>query len=190
MTTFYRKERREIFNSRFSAPSQLLNAWTLKSHTVFEAKRKSKVVTVQSKMITCNVQGANIRLLGLSKPITILEQNIADLLKSKSNDIECLVVRQICKDHATSSRSSILISGCVENNFAASKTYPGHKLCVELKTRKPFGNPFGSGLEKECFLVGTLNDTDCSLIKYFGNTKEELNELVNFFGSKILPKKL
>jgi len=78
----------------------------------------------------------------------------------------------------------------LENNFAASKIYLGHKLCVELKTRKPFGNPFVSGLEKECFLVGTLNDTDCSLIKYFGNTNEELNELVNFFGSKILPKKL
>lgn len=185
MTTFYRKERPEIFNSRFSAPSQLLNAWTLKSHIIFEAKQKSKVVTVQSKMITCTVQGTNIQLSGLSKPITIPENDIADLVKSKSNDIECLVVKQICKDHATSSRSSILISGCVENNFAASKTYPGHKLCVELKNRKPFGNPFASGLEKEYFLVGTLSDTDCSLIKYFGNTNEELNELVNFFGSRI-----
>jgi len=64
MTTFYRKERPDIFNSRFSAPSRLLNAWTLKSHTVFEAKKKSKIVTVQKKSITCDVQGANI-LLGL-----------------------------------------------------------------------------------------------------------------------------
>lgn len=185
MIAFYRKERPEIFNSRFSAPTQALNAWTLKSHKIFEAKQKTKIVTVQSKRITCTVQGTNILLQGLPKTITVTENSIADLLKSKSNDIENLVIRQICKDHATSSRSSILISGCVENNFAASRSYPGHKLCTELKTRKPFANPYASGLEKEYFLIGTLNDTDCSLIKYFGKTNEELNQLVNFFGSKI-----
>jgi len=185
MTTFYRKERTDIFNRRFSVPSRLSNAWTLKSRTVFEAKQKIKAVTVLKKKITCYVQGANILLQGLSRPITILEQDIADLLKlTKPNDIVCQVLKQICKDHTNSSSSSILISGCVKNNFAKSKDYPGHKLCVEVKTRKPFFNPFGSGEENEYFLVGTLNDTDCSLITYFGKTNEELICRVNFFGSQ------
>jgi len=49
MTTFYRKERTDIFNRRFSVPSRLSNAWTLKSRTVFEAKQKIKAVTVLKK---------------------------------------------------------------------------------------------------------------------------------------------
>jgi hypothetical protein len=185
MISFYRKERPEIFNQRFSAPSQVLNAWALRSDKIFEAKKTVKVVTIQAKKITCTVQGTNIILSGLSKIITIPERDIANLLQSKSDDVKCLVLKQICKDHATSSRSSILLSGCVSDNFSASKTYPGHKLCVELKARKPFCNPFASGLEKEYFLIGTLKGTDCNQIKYFGNTNEKLNELVNFFGSKI-----
>jgi len=52
MTTFYRKERTDIFNRRFSVPSRLSNAWTLKSRTVFEAKQKIKAVTVLKKKIT------------------------------------------------------------------------------------------------------------------------------------------
>jgi len=51
MTTFYRKERTDIFNRRFSVPSRLSNAWTLKSRTVFEAKQKIKAVTVLKKKL-------------------------------------------------------------------------------------------------------------------------------------------
>ena len=185
MSLFYRKESPAIFAQRFSKPAPPSNAWSLKSNLVFDSKQKAKIVTVKSKRISCSVMGSAIQLSGFGKPKIIFEKDIAAFLAEKSDDVVYLALKQICKDHATSSRSSILISGCVEDNFSASTTYPGHKLCVKLKTRTPFANPFVSGLEKENFLVGSLSDTECDLIKYFGETKEELNEVVNFFGSGI-----
>ena len=191
MTSFYRKERPAIFNSRFQAPAPPTYAWSLKSHLIFKAKKSNKVVTVvlsgKSIKVTCEVVGTDISLKvqGSSSTIKIAESEIAGLLQSKDGNIRTLALGQLCKDHANSSTSSIFISGCIVNNFARSSAYGGHKLCLELKARRPFANPFVSGLEKEYLLVGEVNDTDCKLIKYFGETKENLNEIVNFYGSLI-----
>lgn len=189
---FFRKERPNIFAERFSAPTPPANAWTLKSNTIFKAKSNLKSFNVTFKQkpvkVTCHVVGTNLQLSipGTAKPIIIAEDAIATILESKKvDDLLYLAMKKICQDHATSSMSSPLISGCTVDNFDASKTYPGHKLCLELKNRKPFANPFVSGLEKECFLVGKVDDLDCKLIKYFGKTDEDFNEIVNFFGSKI-----
>lgn len=89
------------------------------------------------------------------------------------------------KVHANSSSYSLLVSGCTVNNFVASSAYPGHKLHLTLRARVPVPNPFASGNEREVFLVGQVLDTDCSLIKYYGQTAENKNEIVNFFGSAI-----
>lgn len=185
MNPFYRKERPEIFNSRFNRPAPPTNAWSLKSHTIFKAKQTRKIVTIQGRRITCTVSGTSIQLTGLPQPATIQEHEFEQLLRPTNTTIKAQVAKQICKDHATSSRSSILISGCVVDNFALSTNFVGHKLCLELRTRQPFANPYSSGREKEYFLVGTVSDTDCRLIKYFGATQERLNVLVNAFGSRI-----
>ena len=199
MNTFFRKERPEIFLERFSEPTLPTNAWSLKSHTIFKAKSAQKKFTVNLKgkyiQINCVVEGTNLKLTyidGSQKTALIQEKEIGALLKIKkeSDDIKSLAVKNLCQTHATSSKSSPLISGCVENNFKASKGYEGYKLCLELKIREPFANPFVSGNEKEYFLVGKVEDLDCKLIKYLGkdskNGSEEKNKIVNFFGSKIV----
>jgi len=105
--------------------------------------------------------------------------------RGEQDTVEYRAIEKLCKDHATCSSSSPLISGCVVNNFAASTAYPGHKLHLELSKSVPVQNPFVSGNEKECFLIGQVLDTDCKLIKYLGTAAEDRSELVNPFGSHL-----
>lgn len=189
---FFRKERPAVFEERFKAPAPPATAWSLKSRLIFQAKNysgskkfKIKVAGVDYSL-DVTVQGTEIfvkKQVGQPGPNTSLrisEGNLADAL-DHPNESSLLynVARKLAKDHATSSASSPLISGCNVDNFQASKTYTGNKLCIKLRIRQPVKNPFVSGLEKEYFLIGQVLDTDCESILYFGSTDETLNETVN-----------
>jgi len=199
---FYRKERPEVFQARFKAPSPAENWYGLKTHTVFQAKRFSGVkqfsVTVagQQRKLAASVSGNE--LLIKSQPsdarphvnLRISEANMHDTLKSlpatsRDNSMLYQIAKKLCQDHATSSASSPLISGCIVDNFKMSRAYDGFKLHVKLKFRQPFENPFVSGLEKEYFLIGEVKDTDCQSIHFYGRTNQNINEIVNPFGSRI-----
>ena len=195
MTLFFRKERDALFLQRFASPSPPTNAWRLRSNVIFEAKnaRGTKQMTVnfggQRIALSCRVQGTSLAFTpaagGATRSFTIAESDMSNLLTARPNTLEYAALAQVCRDHATSSRSSPLISGCAVDNFAASRTYPGRKLCLDLKVRQPFANPFVSGREREFFLVGQVASNDCRLIKYFGATNENLDVLVNHFGSRL-----
>ncbi|MGH8517979.1 MAG: hypothetical protein ACREUE_11020, partial [Panacagrimonas sp.] len=144
----FRKERDIYFRMRFQAPTASKPGWSLKGPDIFKAKKEYKSFVVDGKRVICRV-GLNsaITIEGITpnKIITINEIDIPRYLLTTSVSMSAKVIKQICKDHATSSSSSILISGCIENNFAAGKAYPGYKLRVDLKSRVPFSNPFVSG---------------------------------------------
>jgi len=200
---FYRKERPQIFEARFKTPSSTENWYGLKTNTVFQAKkfsgekRFSVTVAGQQRTLVASVSGNE--LLIKSQPsdagphviLRISEANMHDTLKSlpaasRDNSILYQIAKKLCEDHATSSASSPLISGCIVDNFERSRAYDGFKLHVKLKSRQPFENPFVSGLEKEYFLIGKVKDTDCQSIHFFGRTTDRgLNERVNLFGSRI-----
>jgi hypothetical protein len=193
---FFRKERPEVFEKRFSVPTLATEAYGLKSHVIFEAKGALKPkhfrisLEKQGIDLTATVSGSELlvtnKIIGDKPKITLRlsEANMADALKARNEkSVIYLVAAKLCKDHATSSASSPLISGCIQDNFAASKSYDGYKLCLKLLFRQPFVNPFVSGLEKEYFLIGQVLDTDCTSIQFFGRTNQNINELVNPFGS-------
>jgi hypothetical protein len=122
--------------------------------------------------------------------MVIKEDEMAGLIAERSDAVKSKTIRHqvalfLCKNHATSSAQSPLISGCIVNNFDKSLKYQGHKLHLDLKDRTPFQNPFVSGLEKEYFLIGQVKDADCKVIKYYGKTDESLDLLVNPAGSLI-----
>jgi len=200
---FFRKERENIFNQRFNIPTSINNYYVLKSNTVFQAKKyngtKTFTVTVNNQKQKLIASVVNNNSLGVKSDPTvtsnrinviITESDMANIFKSTSvsnrnKSMNYQIAKRLCQDHATSSASSLLISGCIVNNFAQSVAYPGCKLSLKLKSRQPFENPFASGNEKEYFLIGRVLDTDCQVIQYLGKTNESLNELVNPFGCKI-----
>ena len=198
MPDFFRKERSEVFVTRFSPPTATQNAWTLKTNLVFQAKAfgkspKVRVVKVANKSISVKCWAENNTILYLTSPFKglpgkITEARMREVLAYKKEQQDTLlyqVAALLCKIHATSSANSLMISGCVVNNFEASKTYAGEKLHLVLKSRTPFTNPFVSGLEKEYFLIGQVVAADCERIEYFGSTNEEKNELVSLASSQV-----
>jgi hypothetical protein len=195
---FFRKEAPVLFNARFAKPAPPTNAWKLTSNIVFQAKNfegeKKFTVKVSGSptMLVCTVdKSLNLVLVDEKrKKYSLSESRMAELLACKTgtpgfDTVECQSARLLCTDHTRSSASSPLISGCLINNFAASKTYQGHKLHLGLKARTPFKNPLVSGLEGEYLLIGRVLDTDCKTVTYLGATNETKNELVNFFGSDL-----
>ncbi len=195
---FYRKERPEVFNQRFIAPAPPTNAWTLSSNLIFQARRahgtKNFRVTVnaQQMALTASVMGNDLFVVGQgggpgqNVQERISEREMGDLLEGTDRtSLRYQIAKKLCQDHATSSASSPFISGCVVDNFAASRTFNGCKLHLKLRSRRPFRNPFVSGLEQEYFLIGQVADTDCTSIIYLGTNNENLSELVNPFGSGI-----
>lgn len=174
MFDFFRKERDYIFISRFEKTS---NDWKLKSSTIFKSKKDTKSFTIiidgKKINIKCAVSGKDIVITTLHNglDITVKEENIATLLATKPHDsIAYHAINNLCKSHATSSASSLFISGCAVNNFEEGKVYPGYKLKLKLLSRVPFANPHVSGLEREYFLVGSVSDSDCDEIEYLGQT--------------------
>lgn len=180
MHDFYRKERREIFIARFSPPVRGIVVWRIKSNVIFQAKNQL------FREIGVNFNGTNAKVnVGLEsgnkisikgwtgkKQLDIVwrENDIADALASPKLSDEYLIAKALCEAHAKSSSKSNFISGCKTNNFEASKSYAGHKLHLQLRDRIPFDNPFSSGIEKECFLIGNVLTTDCSGISHLGET--------------------
>lgn len=195
---FFRKERPEVFEERFTAPTPPLRAWGMRSQLIFEAKAANKVkkfkVTANGKemALEATVMGCEVLVRNQANsntPATLLrlsEANMADALESRiETSVIYQVAKKLCKDHATSSASSPLISGCIENNFGANSTYDGYKLQLTLRHRQPFMNPFVSGLEKEYFLIGQVLDTDCVTMTFLGQKNIKTNQLINFYGSKL-----
>ncbi|MEP3478790.1 MAG: hypothetical protein ABJZ55_06055 [Fuerstiella sp.] len=201
---FYRKERPSVFEDRFSVPSTSAPFYGLKTAVVFEAKnftgekRFSVTVAGAKRMLIATVAGDGFFLLIKSqakdvKPhvnFAMTDANMHDTLKSlprteQANSILYQVAKKLCVDHATSSKSSPLISGCIVNNFAKSSAYDGFKLHLKLKHRQPFENPFASGNEKEYFLIGRVTDGDCKSINFYGRTNESKNHIVRSPGSRI-----
>jgi hypothetical protein len=200
--SFFRKEAPAIFEARFSKPRSPANTWALTSNVVFQAKKydgtKSFSPTVNGvrRKVQCTVD-MNLNLVlqevsnsgvNVGKPILVSETKMTELLARKKgavgfDTLECQAARMLCSDHTTSSKSSPLISGCIINNFAKSKTYLGHKLHLVLRTRTPFRNPLVSGEEAEYFLIGRVLDTDCAAVTYLGATNEDKNEKVAFIGA-------
>lgn len=194
MFVFYRKERPEIFTTRFSSPTSPTDAWRLTSNVIFQAKNvneKKFSVTHNGRpvQLSCTVAGTSLAFSTVDAPsassFTIAESEMGELLARKPDTLKYLALAKICRDHATSSRSSPLISGCVVNNFHANTNFPGHKICLDLQSRRPFPNPFTSGQEREHFLVGWVLATDCRTIKYLGSIHENKNVIVNVPGSRI-----
>ena len=198
---FFRKERPEVFQARFALPTPATNYYALRTNTIFQAKNfaleKRFTVTVggQVRKLVATVQGTELLIRSQpddAKPAVTLrlsDANMSDALTQdptgRANSVLYQVAKKLCQDHATSSASSPLVSGCIENNFHRSATYDGFKLHLVLRARRPFQNPFVSGLEREYFLIGRVLDTDCSSIRFLGRTNESRNELVNPFGSRI-----
>jgi hypothetical protein len=195
---FYRKERPNIFLERISFPEAPVNAYTLKSSVIFQAKnvgQKIFQVDVAGKKYNLIAQVSGTELLVTSNPnklgektkmLRFSEANVTDILRNNDKDsLYYQIAKKLCKDHATSSASSPLISGCTVNNFGASITYPGYKLHLKLRCRQPFENPFVSGNEKEAFLIGNVAEADCEVIVFLGETSENVNQLVNPSTSRI-----
>lgn len=201
---FYRKERPAIFTDRFSVPSASEPYYGLKKAVVFEAKnfsgekRFSVTVAGEKRLLVATVAGDGFFLVIKSQVndarphvnLAMTDANMHDTLKSLShterpNSILYQVAKKLCIDHATSSKSSPLISGCIVNNFEKSSTYDGFKLHLKLKHRQPFENPFVSGNEKEYFLIGRVTDGDCKIIHFYGRTNENKNHIVRSPGSRI-----
>jgi hypothetical protein len=193
---FFRKERLEVFNRRFTIPSRPDEAYSLKSHIIFEAKNangeKQISVTFGNKNYAFCVIAYSSRLFVLNKTnkatgFSLSETEMDNILTARQNSLEYAVAAQLCKDHTNASLKSPLISGCIVNNFAMSQSYDGYKLHLRLRLRKPFRNPFVSGLEKEYFLIRRVLDTECEIIHFLGRTGEHVNEIVNPYGS-IIPR--
>ena len=199
---FFRKERPEVFSARFNVPTAVNNWYGLKTNLIFRAKKvvgeKAFSVRVgrQVRQLSASVSGN--ALVVKSRPndsrphvnLRLSEANMHDTLHSlprasRADSILYQVAKKLCQDHATSSRSSPFISGCIVDNFNQSRKYDGYKLHLTLKFRQPFENPFVSGLEKEYFLIGSVNNSDCQMIHLYGRTNENINEVVNPPGSKI-----
>ena len=191
MFVFYRKERPEVFANRFSAPTSQTGAWRLRSNIIFQAKKvKEKTVSVshngKTVQLSCTVARTSAGISLVFKTIgrsqansfTIAESGMDDLLTRKPDSLEYQALKAICVAHTTSSTDSPLISGCVRPNFHASKRYPGQKVYLKLGSRKPFRNPFMSGVEQEYFLVGWVFVTDCLTIKYLGSTHKDQDEVL------------
>jgi hypothetical protein len=190
---FYRKERPHIFTDRVNFPAHPTNAYTLKSPVIFQAKnamgQKKFQVAVAGKTYNLIAEVSGNELLITSDPtkpgektkmLRFSEANMADFLKNSSaQPLYSQIARKLCKDHATSSASSPLISGCAVDNFKASLTYPGYKLHLKLRFRQPFENPLVSGNEKEAFLIGSVVESDCEAIVFLGETNENVNQIVN-----------
>lgn len=189
---FFRKERPEVFKATVSVPEGPTAPYKLKSSVIFKAKNAdgSKLVTVVLKgrpvKLKVSVQGTKLVIKNAddgAKPAvntSIEESAIASLLELRRQDtVEYLTLKQLCQTHAKASTSSPFISGCVENNFEASKAYAGFKIHLELNTRQPFKNPFVSGTEKEYFLVGRVSESDCKWIRFLGEVSSTKNESVS-----------
>lgn len=199
MPAFFRKERPHIFEQRFRRPAG--NApCQLRGNLVFQAKNAGRpktfrirvanrdydlVATVSAHDLVIQNQRANpTATLTINRRLT--EADMASAVRGQLGDaVMHAAVKKLCQDHATSSAHSPFISGTIVDNFAASRTYPGDKLSIDLNFRQPFSNPWASGNEREFFLIGSVSSTDCRIIKYYGNTAESLNEIVRLPGSNI-----
>ncbi len=186
MGDFFRKEKNELFLQRFSQDPQT-GAWSLKApFVIFKAKSPGKIFSVKGVRVTVKTELSGYAL-SFSFPdgrktvkATLGEDDMGDMLDKTSDSYKSAspilraAVAELCRLHATCSTNSPLISGCVVDNFAASKSYPGRKLHLELKSRSPFGNPLVSGMEKENFLIHQVTAADCDKIWYQGKTDEDL----------------
>jgi hypothetical protein len=177
---FYRKERPEVFEARFT-PATAKDPCVLKSTKIFEAKNvggeKRFIVTVDGKQrkLIATVDGCTLLVNNQpgDAPAVKWKYTEADMLAAltgktadeKEKSLPYQVAKKLCSDHATSSKSSHFISGCVKDNFSQSITYDGFKLHLELGARQPFQNPFASGLEAEYFLIGQVLDSECEKIE-------------------------
>jgi hypothetical protein len=189
MPDFYRKESETVFNERFKTLNPQKGSVALNGHLIFQAKNYTgeKIFTVTTarvdgkagsfKLKCTIVEGPKLRIVRCDNPNKLVfegnEADVAAILNLKRKlkaSLNYEALAKICKDHATSSAHSPLISGCKVDNFRQSTKYPGHKLHLILKTRTPFQNQFASGNEKEYFLIGQVHDTDCKQIKYLGRT--------------------
>ncbi|MEZ5404322.1 MAG: hypothetical protein R2729_31875 [Bryobacteraceae bacterium] len=190
MSDFFRKEREDVFASRFAMdPSG--KAWTIKPPGVifqaknFQEKTFNAIVNGQGVAVRCKVDGSRRGLTftyqagPALKTETLTETAIAALMLSRSNLYLYEAVCYLFKKHASASTNSPLISGCVASNFQASTAYPGRKLRLVLKNRAPIPNPFSSGVEKEHFLIGEVTASDCQQVWYLGHAAENLKELVS-----------
>jgi len=196
---FFRKERPHIFEQRFRRPAGN-SPCQLRGNLVFQAKNASGQKTFRVRVgsrdydLVATVSGTDLIIqnqranptaaLSINRRLT--EADMARATRSQLGDaVMHAAVKKLCQDHATSSAHSPLISGTIVDNFAASRTYPGDKLSIELNFRQPFGNPWASGNEREHFLIGSVSSADCRIIKYYGRTDESLNEIVRLPGSRI-----
>lgn len=181
--SFFRKERENVFEGRFAAIDAAVGDYRITNGVIFQAKNqgvKKFAVKLNSESYYLISELVGNELLIRSDPakfgrkIPVLrfsEGTIADVLKNRRTvPLHTAIADKLCKDHATSSASSPLISGCNEDNFAASRTYGGYKLHLEMTFRQPFQNPHVSGLEKEYFLIGRVLETDCESIYFCGKT--------------------
>ncbi len=185
MTEFYRKERHEIFDKRFKPLASPANGWEQSDEdgVIFKAKGfmgsiqnikvgGKLVATVQFKVIN------NRELYAEPKggdPFTIDESRAQGLLAARERKDPCDTLPHqtlfwLCENHAMFSGKSPFISGCLKNNFDKNTAYAGRKLCLKLKKRQPFLNPFVSGLEAEAFLIGQVTGSECNEIIYLGET--------------------
>lgn len=190
MADFYRKERPEIFEDRFKKQDN--GHWKLVGNIIFQAKAypDGRTLTVKVNNVAatykCTVNGAVLSLQksaggSVQGPVMkITETDLKTLLSERSGTTpQHLAAHFLAKQHATSSSSSPLISGCIENNFKNATTYESQNLRLVLKTRVPVANPYVSGLEKEYFLIGQVKDTNCSAITYCGTNKTTVEEIVD-----------
>jgi hypothetical protein len=199
---FFRKERPEVFLTRLQAPTEGKNFYSLRSAVIFEAKNASGAkkfaveVSGRKRRLKATVSGKTLVISedeGPNKDKVLLhltEDSMHTALSlprsAQAASLACQVARRLCQDHAVSSSSSPLISGCEVNNFAAATAYEGQRMHLTLKSRKPFANPLCSGNEKEVFLIGRVEYADCELVKYLGSTRgRTVSELVRGAESRI-----
>ncbi|WP_157232155.1 hypothetical protein [Hyalangium minutum] len=206
MSDFYRKESETVFNERFKTLNSRQGSVGLNGHLIFQAKNYTgeKVFTVTtakgvtgSIRLKCTVvDGPMLRIVRCDNSNTLVfegdEVDVAAILNPKSKlrgTLKYEAIAKICKDHATSSAHSPLISGCKTNNFSQNTRYPGRKLHLVLKVRTPFSNPHVSGNEREYFLIGQVHDTDCKQIEYLGRTMKVKNTIKGKTVERIVDEK-
>lgn len=189
MFDFFRKESPRNFGARFSRPAT--DECALSSQLVFQASNadgiKRFTIRFGGQSITLKATVANDCKLRVQNDertptprvnLTLTEADLAEALATSALDaderpISYWVARQLCIDHAASSRSSPFISGCPTNNFSRATAYEGYKFHIQLRSRQPFINPFLSGRENECFLIGRVSQIECAEIRFLGTTQEE-----------------
>lgn len=199
MPAFFRKERTTVFDERFRRPAGNVPC-QLRGNLIFQAKNVTgtKRFRVRANgqdhdliarvdghaVIIQNRRARDTERLTINRRLT--EADMARAVRGQLGDaVLHAAAKQLCQDHATSSAHSPFISGTIVNNFASNRTFAGDKLCLELSFRRPFVNPWSSGTEQEYFLIGRVLNTECRLIKYYGRSDENLNEIVRLPGSEI-----